>query len=558
MHLVRQIAQWALASSAEPLPPEAVPGTNDIERRALAALGGLAGALAGERARSWPVALSDWARATPPPAELVSATEREFSGGTDVLASVYERLVSGRNRRRLGTFFTPPSVVEFMLDRAESLLRDPPIVIDPGAGVGAFSLAAKRRWPSADVIAVDVNVVTLGLLAARRDAGVEVVLEDFLKWATSNSLPTDKPRLWVGNPPYTRHQELTPTAKDEAMEAARGRVTSRRAGLSAYFLAATLVARQPDDVICYLLPGPWVDTAYGGPLRKALLDCAGAVELYGFGTDVEMFPGTRVAAMTLVLGPDANSRTLRTASARLSASGVETVRNANRDRPVNGARLGRWLWPRQASSNRGIPLRTVARVRRGVATGANRFFFLTDDERAVLPVGATLPAVLRLRKVDGNILTAGEHRRLRERGERSWLLALNEGELLDDDSVLEWLTNAMEAGVHERYLAGHRDPWYAVEKIRPPDILVGPMGTDRIRAVRNDAAAIPSNAIYGLYLDQRLDLVAPLTDWLNSPDGQIALRAQARTYGAGLVKLEPSDLSAVLVPPVSDLLERLE
>jgi len=134
-------------------------------------------------------------------------------------------------------------------------------------------------------------------------------------------------------------------------------------------------------------------------------------------------------------------------------------------------------------------------------------------------------------------------------------LALGNEDLLDDDGVLEWLSGAMEAGVHERYLAEHRDPWYAVESISPPDILVGPMSKSRMRAVRNEAAAIPSNAIYGLYLDEEQQIAAALTAWLNSADGQLALRAQARTYGAGLVKLEPSDLGAVLVPEADELLD---
>lgn len=81
------------------------------------------------------------------------------------------------------------------------------------------------------------------------------------------------------------------------------------------------------------------------------------------------------------------------------------------------------------------------------------------------------------------------------------------------------------------------------------------MSKSRMRAVRNEAAAIHSNAIYGLYLDGEQQIAAPLTAWLNSGDGQLALRAQARTYGAGLVKLEPSDLGAVLVPGVDELLD---
>jgi hypothetical protein len=130
-----------------------------------------------------------------------------LGGGQDVLAVLYEGIVSGRNRRRLGTFFTPASVVNFMLDSAEKMLPRPAVVIDPGAGVGAFSLAAKRQWPMVEVFAIDVNIATLGLLAARPQAAINIVYQDFLTWAVGSAVPAAKPRLWIGNPPYTRHQD---------------------------------------------------------------------------------------------------------------------------------------------------------------------------------------------------------------------------------------------------------------------------------------------------------------------------------------------------------------
>jgi adenine-specific DNA-methyltransferase len=556
--LVRRIADWALTVPVTPLSLDAVPGTSEQERRGLAALGGLAGALAGRRVKSWPAALQAWARAEAPPKAIVMAVERELSGGVDVLAATYERLVSGRNRRRLGTFFTPPAVVEFMLDRAENQIGVPAAVIDPGAGVGAFSLSARRRWPATHIVAVDVNVVTLGLLAARQEDGLELALDDFVPWASSSSVPPNGPRLWIGNPPYTRHQELSSQLKEESLRASGGLVTSRRAGLSAYFLAVTLSARQADDVICYLLPGTWVDTGYGRPLRKAVLESqAGVVEMYGFSTDIDMFPGTRVAAMALIVGPNRElGKTLVTGLARITANAVDLGRTAKRSRKSGDQRLGPYLWPRKASRlQNSQQLGDLARVRRGVATGANRHFFLTDDEKELMPPEAITRAVLKLRKLEGETLTTQDHDEMGGRGERRWLLVLRDRRLLKHASIRRWITAAKRAKVHERYLPAHRDPWYAVEVIEPPDVLVGAMSKGRIRVVLNEARVVHSNAIYGLYLDGERHLVAPLVRWLNSGDGQEALRAQSRTYGGGLLKLEPSDLSAVRVPPAKQLVD---
>lgn len=553
MDLLRRVADWALAQPIEGLPREAVPGTTDGERIGLAAIGGIAAALAGERCDDWPEPIRDWAlRAPAPPRDFVEGIRRELAGGPDVLAQLYERLVSGRNRRRLGTFFTPPAVVDFMLGRAEDLLGAPAVVIDPGAGVGAFSLAAGRRWPQAQVAAVDVNVVTLGLMAARSDGNISLVLEDYLSWALGGDVPEAHPRLWIGNPPYTRHQELTPAVKERAAEASQGLVKSGLAGLSAYFLAVTLRAMGPDDALCFLLPGSWTDARYGRPLRSALRDLARRpIEFYGFGSELDVFPGTRVTAMVTVVGPSrpTGDQTLTTSLARIEPSGVVTGRAVARDR-LDGAieGLGTWLWRRKRSVVKdSVPLGDVARVRRGVATGANDFFLLTDGDQLRYPPAATLPAVRRLRSITGHRLTPDAHARLGAIGERRWLLRLADPSLLSAPAVEAWLRAAEDAGVPAGYLASHRDPWYLVEAVEPPDVILSPMGKQRMRAVVNDVRAVPSNSLYGIYLADA-SVAAQVANWLNGANGQIALFEHARAYGAGLFKLEPKDVLAVRIP----------
>ena len=151
-----------------------------VERRALAALGGLAAALAGDRRSSWPERVKRWSDVGPvPAADLSEAVLTHTPGTSALLGLVYEEIVSGRNRRRLGTFFTPGPIVDFMLNRSQEHLGVPAVVIDPGAGVGAFSLAASRRWPAAKVVAVDVNVVTLGLLGAVANERIVLVHDDY-------------------------------------------------------------------------------------------------------------------------------------------------------------------------------------------------------------------------------------------------------------------------------------------------------------------------------------------------------------------------------------------
>ena len=555
--LIERLMTWVDASAEQVDVLPDVPGANEAEARRLAVIGGLARCLIGPQIGTWPVAVRAWASAGPtPPDDLVSAIQNSIGANPDPLAELYERCVSGRHRRFLGTFFTPAAVVEYMLEISGRLLPRPSVVIDPGAGVGAFTLAAATRWSEATLVAVDVNVVTLGMLAARgSDLGcrLRLVHDDFMLWSQSGAREHSGPRLWIGNPPYTRHQGMPLALKKSAHDLQTSLVKSGLAGLSAYFLAAILQSVHPEDAVCLLLPGSWTNTRFGSPLRTELVAMLQReVGLLGFPSERQLFPGTRVTGMVLLIGPESpNHQALWSASADMLGGVVSVTGRVERSRvdvPAHG--FGSWLWgDTEPDTEAGIALSEIARVRRGVATGANRFFFLTDEQAQSMPPQYIRPAIQTLRELPSSVLNFAAHAALGRRGRRRWLLELPvDADLAWNAALREWRARA-ESLVRDRYLAIHRDAWYAVEHIEPPDILVSPMGKGRMKAVLNAAAAVPSNAIYGIYLqsDRRFS-AEQLCEWLNSPSGQHALHRRARAYGSGLFKLEPKDLCAVIVP----------
>jgi adenine-specific DNA-methyltransferase len=561
--VIPSLVAWAATAPSTPLSADHVPGADEDERRALAALGGLARGLVGEPGPSWPEEVQAWIAAGPDaPKPLLYDVWTALRGGTDVLAGCYEQIVSGRNRRRLGTFFTPPAVVDFMLQRTEAVVGTPSTVIDPGAGVGAFTVAARKRWPTATVIAVDLNVVTLGLLAARcraeRLEGITLVLDDYLSWTTNNYDTLSSPRLALGNPPYTRHHELPAKVKQSALQAAGELVSSSLAGLSTYFLATTLNALRPEDSLCFLLPGSWTETRYGREVREALWHARQRqIEFSAFPPTLDLFPGTRVTAMVLLVGPERDDGQPAAASTATLNDGVVQI-GSSRTRSRRGpppATLGTWLWPRRHPGRIDwVQLGEFAHVRRGVATGANSFFFLTDAARVNLPDGVTVPALVRLRHVPGVVLDARCHDAIGSQGLPRWLLTLDDNELLSNERTVALLNEGREQGVHLRHLTSLRDQWYQVETVAPPDVFIAPMSKGQLRAVRNEVEATPSNSIYGIYLDDTA-LATPLTSYLNSLNGQRALKLQGRHYGRSLLKLEPRNLLAVHTPHPSFLLE---
>jgi methylase of polypeptide subunit release factors len=397
------LIRWASASNALPLAADRVPGAEGSELSQLAALGALARELAPETLASWPEPLASWARdadVVVDPSVVTAARASLKTSDGDVLALAYEQIVSGVNRRRLGTFFTPTPIVQYMLNLCNQILPTPPKnVVDPGAGVGAFTFSALAAWPKAIVTAVDVNVVTLGLLAASaavRSAKatttsdrIDLAPTDYLEWLQEQWASLEGPRLILGNPPYTRHQCMSEKEKDVAQAAAGDLITSRLAGLSTYFLAATIAALGPNDTACFLLPASWCETRYGREIRQWLWSARQRqVETHFFPSEVDVFPGTQVTAMVLAIGPVKHSHQpfvasylnlLDTQPQTVTTKGRALQMNRSADCPPTFTALLRR--PARQRVRATVTLGEVARIRRGVATGASEFFFITDSQR---------------------------------------------------------------------------------------------------------------------------------------------------------------------------------
>jgi hypothetical protein len=157
-----------------------------------------------------------------------------------------------------------------------------------------------------------------------------------------------------------------------------------------------------------------------------------------------------------------------------------------------------------------------------------------------------------MRDAPGAILDEAAHTAIGAAGRRRWLLSIR-----DDPFKDSWLTSrireAETAGLHLRHLASRRRPWYGVEKMAPPHVLVGVMSRGRIGAILNEVQAIPSNSIYGLYVLGGPLVAAGLVSWLNTEEGWAAVQTVGRSYAGQLHKLEPRDWLTIRVPPTEEL-----
>ncbi|MET7951627.1 Eco57I restriction-modification methylase domain-containing protein [Micromonospora sp. NPDC005324] len=379
---------------------------------------------------------------------------------------------------------------------------------------------------------------------------------DYLDWLSTTWPEAPGPRLIWGNPPYTRHQGLPAETKTRARQASRELAPGGRSGLSTYFLAASLANLKPQDSLCLLLPSNWLEAEYARSVREHLWQATSRLtELHIFPHSLRLFPVASVAAMVVWVGPQ-TEREQPLVVHRLDgdlATGFASVRTESHPRigvaPANFMSFKKAKAPERRSEDY-VQLASLARIRRGVATGANHFFLLTDAQVEGLPAGTYVPAATRLREMPGDTLDKEAHDALGAKGERRWLLWLAAGDI-NDPVVNQLIDRGKFERVHEAHLCEVRTPWYAVERIPVPDLLFGPMTKGRFRLIRNEVGAIPTNTFYGITLRRRavaVDSVESLLSWIRSPSGQSALVEVARQHGSGTLKIEPRDLAQLRIP----------
>jgi len=193
-----------------------------------------------------------------------------------------------------------------------------------------------------------------------------------------------------------------------------------------------------------------------------------------------------------------------------------------------------------------------ARTMRGIATGANEFFFLTPGQAATLgiPHEFLVPAIGRTRDVPGDELSSATLRALEEKG-RPTLLFAPDGRPLDEfpPAVVKYLERGEQMGLNTRPLIASRRPWYKMEVRRAPPILFAYLGRRNARFIRNTAGVVALTGFICVY-PHRDDpgFIRRLWDVLRHAETQANLRLVGKSYGAGAIKVEPRALERLPLP----------
>jgi adenine-specific DNA methylase len=490
--------------------------------------------------------------------------------------------VERRQRKSLGAFYSPQSLVEPMVSWA--ITRAGQEVLDPSCGDGVFLEHAALRLRHLGVPpdraasllrAVDLNPEAARVTRSRVSSVLgrsfeNVRVESFFALTPPGALfgPSAGVDVVIGNPPYIRYQDFSGGARLEALERATdaGVQLSRLASSWAHFVAHAVAFLRPGGCLALILPAELIHTTYAAPLRRHLRQSFAEVHVISFRQVV--FPDVQAeVVLLLATGKDGGPGRLGLVEvesgedladlATVLAGGEHFALHEDPEKWIPGyaAQLGAVTLDHLQERGLFVPLREIGKANIGFVSGANEYFVLTPDEAAHwrLPETSLRSALIRARQIPGLQITSADMLQVRSQGERCllWL----PGERLSR-SEQAYVRHGEELGYAERYKCRVRSPWYRVPGVTIPDAFLTYMSDVVPRLCLNSAQVVSSNTLHNIWLP-RVPVAlrkAFVSAFYNSAT-LLACERVGRSYGGGVLKLEPREADRILVPS-TDLVAR--
>lgn len=455
------------------------------------------------------------------------------------------------------------------------------MVLEPSCGDGAFLEAASARLEALgakgparanhlrgiEIIPDEADKARMRLqdgLGLRADD--VVVGSDFFAWWSRPERPEFD--VVVGNPPFIRYQSFPEPHRSRAMDIMheQGLSPNRLTNIWVPFVVAAAAALKEGGRMALVLPAELLQVSYAAQLRSFLTDRFGRVDLIACN---ELFFEKAEQEVLLLLADEARPAPSASNPCKVNLTESDSVDDIVKRTPgevLRGASpktvchdSEKWLkyflnaeeiffMRALRSGGSTTELGKYASVNVGVVTGKNQFFVLRKSEVEELGLqGNTMPLIGRSAHLEGATVDKDRWRTLANEDQRVHLLHLAPiNGTKPKGALANYIRLGENQGVHKGYKCSVRTPWYAVPSVYVPDAFVFRQIYDFPRMVLNQAEATATDTIHRMRshgADPRA-IVANSYSYLTAASAEI----EGRSYGGGVLELEPTEAEKLLMP----------
>lgn len=470
------------------------------------------------------------------------------------------------DRNRMGQFATPTALAREILEYGVRLLpRNEPIrFLDPAIGTGSFYSALLAAAPSERIETAMGYEIDAHYCEPSRELWhekpLEIQMQDFAHADTSGL----GANLLICNPPYVRHHHMDAARKSDIQqrtEDACGVKINGLSGLYCYFMGLSHSFMSEGGVAGWLIPSEFMVVNYGRMLKRYLLEKVTLLHIHRYDPENVQFNDALVSSAVVWIKntpPPTDHAVLFTYGGSLTDPAIS--RKVPVSELVHEPKWTRYPQADKATKKSDVTLGDLFDIKRGLATGDNKFFILDRSriEELNLPMECFRPVLPGSRFVPEDEIKADKDG-LPTIDRQLFLLdtRIPEDEIaVRYPSLKEYLDTGRkgEKPVSNRYLCRGRKPWYSQENRPPAPIICTYMGRSRkgarpFRFLLNHSQATACNTYLMLYpkpamaraIAEDPSVLRTAWEFLNAIDPD-ELLGHGRVYGGGLHKLEPKEL----------------
>ena len=329
------------------------------------------------------------------------------------------------------------------------------------------------------------------------------------------------------------------------------------------FVVAATTRIRPGGRLAMVVPAELLQVSYAGQLRMFLVDQFRRIEIVACN---EMFFDGAEQEVVLLLAEGKLEKVSSENRCLINLSEFSSVAELLRSSPASEPASAKFVkhdsekWLKYFLTAREIDfmrklrlspkvtsLKAHAEIDVGVVTGRNEFFVLSKEQTTANGLERyEWPLVGRSAQLEGAIFSGTDFNRLTRENSRIFLFYVplgTNGSLTA--GARRYIAQGEVEKVHEGYKCSVREPWFTVPSVWKPDCFLFRQIYDFPRAVLNRTKATSTDTIHRMRCKADAAVVAAsLYTHLTAASAEI----EGRSYGGGVLELEPTEAERLLVP----------
>lgn len=465
------------------------------------------------------------------------------------------------NKKKIGSFYTPKIIADFLVNHLSKKVRGNGLsILEPSSGDGVFvkTIFADKKFSKRVETIIAVERESEELKKVRlitKLKTLKTIHKDFLDFQNDN---TQKFDLVIGNPPYIKKSLLSNSQLllcEQIHQIFPKLSQNKIKNIWTSFLLRGISFLKEDGVLAFVLPAELLQVKYALELRELLQSEFKRIEIFTFK---ELLFKDCKGQDTLILVCEKRSNNQGVFFTKIDD--INTLKE-KKFKLAKSTNVKEVKWNHQLSADEyelldrlSKKIKTVndyCSSKAGIVTAANDFFIVNKETANQYNLTKYLkPIIQKGFFVNGSVeLNTKDFKALIENSKPSFLLALNdETKYGNNKKVKDYLEIGFKKELSQRYKMTIRDNWYEVPNIGTfPEAFFFKRCNEYPKLIKNRAEVLVTDSAYKIQMNSGYEINDLIFSFYNSLTLSFA-ELKGRFYGGGVLELTPNEFKGLPIP----------